>query len=288
MSLLSNMFGSLGNMNGGGKNVAEDYLKKQQADKQGKIDATNRMKESGFSDFRDGFDPYIEKYGKNSTAGESYLSDVTSKAYAPLQQSLENFGAQAPVTANVDPAFRDYQLGLAQQLQQQASGQGPSLAQLQLQQATNQGMNNSLGLIRASSGVNGALGARTAALAGSQMLGNAGNQSAMLRLQEQQQAQNALASVAGAGRNNDVATTGLQARTALDSRGQQLDAMNALRPVIGDRISGTTQVLQGGLGLDAAGIEAKRQGDQTATARRHKQQDGVVGAASNIFSTLFS
>lgn len=130
----------------------------------------------------------------------------TNELLNPVADQYTKFGETSAVTSNVDPAFRQYQMQLAQQLQAQANGQGPSLAQMQLQQATDQSLNQSLGMIRSAQGQNGALAARSAALAGSQQLGGLGLQSGMLRLQEQRQAQAALGDLANQGRAGDLTT----------------------------------------------------------------------------------
>ena len=66
-----------------------------------------------------------------------------------------------------DPRFKNAQTGLLTQLQDRAAGRGgPSLAEMQQKQAGNKAMQNTLGAVRAGTGSNAALAARTAALAG--------------------------------------------------------------------------------------------------------------------------
>ncbi len=122
-----------------------------------------------------------------------------------------------------DNTFSSAQTGLLSQLQQQASGQGPSIAQLQQQQAGNKAMQNTLGAVRSGIGSNAALAARTAALAGGNQMADLANQSGMLRLKEQQDAQTAAAGVAAQGNANMLAQ---QAQISDIAKANQLNAMN--------------------------------------------------------------
>ncbi len=259
--------------------------KKQASAKAGEVakaDAVQAQKDTakdrimaggGSSEFMNQSDGYIAEYGANRAAAGGQLADMTTKAYRPLSDQLNQIGTGQ----NVDPVFRDYQKGLAAQLQAQANGQGPSIAQMQLQQATDRTLNQSLGAIRSATGANAGLSARTAALAGAQQLGSAGNASGQLRLQEQQQAQQMLAGVAGQGRSGDDAALGTRLR-ALDQQ----------RGVIGDQISGATQVLQGELGLDAAAIEDKRRQSQKAKDANKSLENNAYGALINGAVTWMS
>lgn len=162
--------------------------------------------------------------------GQTFKAGV-NQALAPVENQLNAFSDNSAVQSNVDPAFRQYQLGLAAQLQQQATGQGPSLAQMQLKQATDQTLSQSLGAIRSATGANAGLAARSASLLGAQQLGSAANQSGMLRLQEQQQAQAALANLSAQGRSGDIGadSNAIQAQTA--SNNAQLGALNGLTDI---------------------------------------------------------
>lgn len=98
----------------------------------------------------------------------------------------------------------DEQTRLAQMLQAQALGQGPSLAQLQLQQATQANAAAGAGAIASQRGLNPALAARL--ISQQQAAGNqqAAGQAAQLRMQEQLGAQNQLAQALSAQRQGDV------------------------------------------------------------------------------------
>ena len=122
--------------------------------------------------------------------------------YAPPISMVDN--------PTFDPRFKNAQTGLLTQLQDRAAGRGgPSLAEMQQKQAGNKAMQNTLGAVRAGTGSNAALAARTAALAGGNQMANLANESAMMRMREQQDAQNAVAGLATQGRQGGVAEAGL-------------------------------------------------------------------------------
>lgn len=201
----------------------------------------------------------------------------TDSLLNPVADQFSQFGQNTNITSNVDPAFREYQLGLAQQLQQQANGQGPSVAQMQLQQATDRSLNQSLGAIRSATGANAGLSARTAALAGAQQLGSAANASGQLRLQEQQQAQQALAGVANAGRSGDIQVNG---------QGLQAQQANANAKLAG--IQGLAGVRQAQLGT-AQNIFAAQNGAQIQTSQNQNgRTNAVIGGISNAVGTGIS
>jgi hypothetical protein len=195
----------------------------------------------------------------------------------PVADQFSQFGNSSAITSNVDPAFRDYQLGLAAQLQAQASGQGPSVAQMQLQQATDRSLNQSLGAIRSATGANAGLSARSAALAGAQGLGSAANASGQLRLQEQQQAQQQLAGVAGAGRSGDLTANaqGIQAQQAT-----QANRLAGLQGLAGIR--------QNQLGT-AQNIYAAQNGAQIQTSQNQNgRTNAIIGGIGNAVGTGIS
>lgn len=214
-----------------------------------------------------------------AAAPDAY-QQASNELLNPVADQFQDTANSSQVTSNVDPAFRNYQIQLAQQLQAQASGQGPSLAQMQLQQATNQGLNNSLGLIRASTGANGALGARTAALAGAQQLGNAGLQSGVLRLQEQMAAQNALADLYNQGRSGDMQTS------KMDLDAQQYSVDNKLKALAGLGNIRGRQVDTAGDVYTAQNNAAM--GQATARNQRDNQILGaLVTGGATIAGTMF-
>lgn len=110
--------------------------------------------------------------------------------------------------ATIDPSqqaqFRAGQTSLAAALQAQAAGQGPSLAQSQLQSATDRNIAQSMALAASQRGVGAGQGLRSiqqnAAMANQQ----AARQSAEIRAQEQMAAQQQLAGVLQGARQQDI------------------------------------------------------------------------------------
>ncbi len=86
---------------------------------------------------------------------------------------------------------------LQNQLQQQAIGLGPNLAQSQLQNANNQNMQAQAAMTGSMKGVSPAEAAQLSSTQGTQTLGNAAAQSAQLRAQQQMGAQQQLAGLQG-------------------------------------------------------------------------------------------
>lgn len=84
---------------------------------------------------------------------------------------------------------------LAQQLQAQANGQGPNIANLQLQQATNQNNQNAAASLGSQRGMNPALAQRIISQQQATNNQNAAGQSGVLRAQQQLAAQGALGNV---------------------------------------------------------------------------------------------
>ena len=144
-----------------------------------------------------------------------FLGDVlgSSNQYHadPMQLQQHNYGdainqAQAGAlgSINAGAATGAQQALLAQQLAAQANGQGPSLAQMQLQQASDQNLKNQAGMIAGVKGINAAQAGRQVALAGANQGQNLANQAAQLRLNEQMQKQNLLANTLNAQRGADI------------------------------------------------------------------------------------
>jgi len=125
---------------------------------------------------------------------------------------------------NVDPAFRNQQLQLAQQLMGQATGQGDSLAQEQLQQATDANIAQQRAMAASGRGANLGLAQKLAMTNAGQAQQQLAGQSAIARLQEQQGAQNMLGNVLGQGRSGDINVGQL----GVQQRGQDIQNQQAM------------------------------------------------------------
>jgi hypothetical protein len=128
---------------------------------------------------------------------------------AMLGQNAANAQGRNNLNMTDANAMRGVQTDLIQKLQAQARGEGPSIAQAQLRQATDENMSNALAMQAAGRGPAGAGAAYNAANQQSQIGQKMAGDSAMLRLQEQMQAQNMLAGVSGQARQQDMSAQGL-------------------------------------------------------------------------------
>ncbi len=208
----------------------------------------------------------------------------------PIADQYTALGQQGAITSNVDPAFREYQLGLAQQLQAQANGQGPSIAQAQLQQATDRTLNQSLGAIRSATGANAGLSARTAALANAQGLGTAGNASGLLRLTEQQGAQTALGTLSAQARQGDINTDSNNIQAATQSYQNKLGALNGLSNVSSTMANPYGNIYQTDSGTaaqnDAQDFQAQRDAIQQAEDRKKARNAASAAEKAQIIGAV--
>lgn len=130
-----------------------------------------------------------QQQGIGSAAGGPYQSAIQGAlSGAP---DFGQMGGQAFGQANANMN------GLVQQLQDQANGQGPSLAQNQLKEGTDRTANLAAGAIASQRGINPALAARMITQQQANANQQAAGQSADLRMQEQMAARQQLANVLG-------------------------------------------------------------------------------------------
>jgi hypothetical protein len=152
---------------------------------------------------------------------------------------------------------------LASQLLAQANGQGPNIANLQLQQATNQNNQSGAAAIASQRGMNPALAARIIANQTATNNQNAAGQSGVLRAQQQLAAQGAAANVLGQQAGESEANLGrlTQAQTAATSTNANIAGQNAQ----------TNANLTGGiLGGLSGGLLA--QGGEVESPQKHLQR----------------
>lgn len=150
-----------------------------------------------YQGLRDGF----------ATKGNDYGAAATSAQFRPAS----GMGPQSP--------FRGDQQALVSQLQQQAAGQGPSLASLQMQQNTDNAIKSAMAL--AASGRSGSAGGRLKMAqdqaAAYQQQG--ARDSAALRIQEQLAARDQLAGVLGQARGQDIDVSGRELAAMMQQKG---------------------------------------------------------------------
>lgn len=124
-------------------------------------------------------------------------------------------------------AARERQMQLANQLQAQTRGQGPSLANLQLQQALAQQNQQSMSMAASAPASQGALGYRAAIQANAQASQQAAATGAQMRAMEQLAAQQQLAGLLTHSRQQDLGARGQSIGHYSSIRQQQLAASMA-------------------------------------------------------------
>ena len=172
--------------------------------------------------------------------------------YAPPISMVDN--------PTFDPRFKNAQTGLLTQLQDRAAGRGgPSLAEMQQKQAGNKAMQNTLGAVRAGTGSNAALAARTAALAGGNQMANLANESAMMRMREQQDAQSQIAGLAAQGRQGGATEAGMSMDAQRLNQASDLSQRGMVNEM--DRAKLASDTTLGTAAIDAMGrVDAAKAG----------------------------
>ena len=135
-------------------------------------------------------------------------------------------GSMDAATIAQDPQaqFRARQLDLAQALSAQARGEGPSVAQMQLQQGTEAAIAAQRAM---AAGAQSALQSRELARTTASLQQQQAAQAAQLRLQEQLQAQQALAGLSESARGQDIGLASQQALLEQEAGRMNLEAQTA-------------------------------------------------------------
>jgi hypothetical protein len=227
---------------GGGRAMSPDeYYGMQEAQRQAQVAEQNQQARQGgvnradtqvtaagiggFFGAKDTTSQYTaQNVADTTTAGNkaSLADEIGRIRNSPTQQmqgatiNMSGTGGNyfAADRAAADQA-RGQQMSLAQSLAARAAGQGSSLAQMQMQQATDQSLASAMALARSGRG-NPAVAMKAAQMQNGMTTQQAAGQSAQLRLQEQMQAQGQLADVLGQVRGGDLN----QQAQALGLRGQ--------------------------------------------------------------------
>lgn len=182
------------------------------------------------------------------TNQKNALADKSNQVFDSFSKGLAESGSIAPMitaakanltklgpvatsdAANINKApqeqFRNQEMSLASALQAQAAGQGPSLAQSQLQQGTDRNIAQALAMQASMRGQTAGQGLRNIAQQTSQLNSQAARDSAALRMQEQMNAQQQLAGVLGQGRSADIGLATSQAGLTQQAGLANMDAKN--------------------------------------------------------------
>lgn len=205
------------------------------------------------------------QYTPGTAAGNIPGYDAWQKQ---MQEGAAAAGGRAAPQLNMGNAdvWRTQQLGLARQLTDQANGAGPSLANAQLQQATDRNMAQAMAMAQANPNNPGALRmvANQRAAAGQQ----AASDSATMRLQEQLQARNQLGQVLAGARGQDIGVASENAQL----QGQQ----NALNQ----------QAVQFYLGQGMSLAQAQQQAQLEMERLRLQGYLGAQGANQQFFQGM--
>lgn len=174
-----------------------------------------------------GFDPFGWAFGGSDRQGGSLTSLFGGNGNDP---GLLGLGVRDVHSTSIDPnagyyntgpqdQWRDQQQTLASLYAQQAAGNGPSLAQGQLQQATDRNMQQAMALGASQRGAGTAGGLKSIFDHQSQIGSQMASDSALLRLQEQMAARNALGGILNAGRGQDMGVASAQQQGNLGYQG---------------------------------------------------------------------
>lgn len=224
--------------------------------------------------------------GAQARADSEALANQYNSAVAADRSKLQQVaGTTVPgvSAAALDPMWRQKQAELVATLQAQASGQGPSLAQQQFQQASTSALQKAMGAVRAGTGSNAALNARTAALASTNVLGDVAAQSGMARLKEQQDAQAALAAALANGRTADMQQRGQDIQLGQTNANQAIQQQQIQADIYKSLLGDTTNRYESiyNRGLDAQKIKA------AGGASNNSLLPAAIGAAGGIVGSIY-
>lgn len=225
-------------------------------------------------DFMGAYNP--QQPGVNMNAG-NLQSGVNGTAQSSVSQSAGPNGA-------MQGQSRDMQLALMQRLQDQAQGKGPSLAQMQLQKGTDANMSSAMALGQSQRGVGQAGMMKGIATQQANIGQGMANDSAMLRLQEQMQANQMLGSGLQGMRGQDQGYAGMEMQNSQFNAGQanQGSQFNA------------GQTNQQNVARQQAAMEAERLRQETQIAYEKMRQQaakdrsvmGVVGGVAGAVGSM--
>lgn len=205
-----------------------------------------------------------------------YAVDKGAFGTADMDALRQAMASQASARQGLDVGgdVRAQQMGLAQALQAQMAGQGPSLAQSQLRQATDRNLAQAMAM-QQQRGANPFLAQRNitnaAAMAGQQ----AAAQSADLRMQEQLAAQQQLGGLTGQMRGADIQAQQLKDQAALAYADQQAKA-----------IQNAMASRQGYEQLMSQNMNAYNQSKAAAVASQNQMNAGIIGGGLGALGAI--
>lgn len=185
----------------------------------------------------------IKNISKADQVNAGPSRDVTHTDIAPtsLAQSAQMSPLAQAEAAKLGPAaqgtasqldlggynqFKGDQRGLISQLQDQASGKGPSVAEAQFKMAADRGQAQQMSMAASQRGRSGGLAGRNAMMNTAAMNQDLAGQSAIARMQEQQAAQNQLGTQINYGMNSEANIASQNAQLAQQMGMTNLGAQN--------------------------------------------------------------
>lgn len=158
-----------------------------------------------------GIDPGAFEFGSAGFIDEfDARADAAQERLAP--DDIEAAAAEyARINQDPQEQFRSSQEQLVSDLQSRARGETASAAELQLRQGQSQAMRTALALSRSQPGLSPGAAQRSAQMAGIELQGQANQEAAILRAQEQAAAEGRLAGVLGGARGQDIGMATSQA-----------------------------------------------------------------------------
>lgn len=229
--------------------------------------------------------------GAGFQAERAASPEQAQQLYEQQQKALEQQRAFTQLLAGTVPGALESQRLVQEQLRQQMAGQGPSVAQRQLAEATGQNVAQQAALMAGQRGAsaNVGLAGRNIGMAGTRAQQQAAGQAATLRAQEQLAAQQQLSGLAGTqiGQLQGAQQLGLQGTSAA-----QQNILNAIaqRNATQAAIAQGNQQFQTGLigGLIGSGSTALKgafaEGGEVGTDNDDEEQDDFFSSFSKSMS----
>lgn len=214
----------------------------------------------------------------------------TREMEAALKASQKFKDPSAKINQAPQDQFRSQQMGLAQALQQQAAGQGPSLAGAQFAQARDAGIAQQMALAASARGQNAALGQRQVAQQAASMNQQAARDAGTARIQEQLAARDQLSGVLQQGRGQDIglatSQAELQLQSALEAQKIRNQAQQYYQGQLMADAASDRQALMDYNQLKVQGSMSQNSTQAGAYDAAAKNRGGLVGGAGAAIATL--
>lgn len=163
-------------------------------------------------------------YDDNKTGAGAFLSALGLQG-PQLADLSKRYNPTGAIDYGQSDEMRKRQGALATMLEEQAAGQGPSIAQQQLQRGTEAAMAQAAALGRSQAGQGAGLQQRNIAQQQAQIGQQAASDSAMVRMQEQLQARSALGNILQGARGQDIQSATERARLQQEAERDKYGAL---------------------------------------------------------------